>query len=82
MGVLGSLFGGVFLATRGGDKQKQTTPPIQASSKDEETFIQYVPALPIACVWMVWDILSGSNHARRVSLSDEGRHGRYDRQTT
>ncbi|KAG2416616.1 hypothetical protein HFD88_007831 [Aspergillus terreus] len=40
MGVLGSLFGGVFLATRGGDKQKQTTPPIQASSKDEETFIQ------------------------------------------
>ncbi|KAL5355898.1 hypothetical protein BJX96DRAFT_142024 [Aspergillus floccosus] len=40
MGVLGSLFGGVFLATRGGSQQKQTTPPIQASSKDEETFIQ------------------------------------------
>ncbi|KAL4889557.1 hypothetical protein BDV59DRAFT_186420 [Aspergillus ambiguus] len=40
MGVLGSLFGGVFLATRGGGQQKQAAPPIQASSKDEETFIQ------------------------------------------
>ncbi|THC99204.1 hypothetical protein EYZ11_001292 [Aspergillus tanneri] len=40
MGVLGSLFGGVYLATRGGSDKKQATPPIQASSKDEETFIQ------------------------------------------
>lgn len=42
MGVLGSLFGGVYLATRGGSQPKQAAPPIQASSKDEETFIQYV----------------------------------------
>lgn len=42
MGVLGSLFGGVYLATRGGGDKKPASPPIQASSKDEETFIQYV----------------------------------------
>ncbi|OOF91322.1 hypothetical protein ASPCADRAFT_211156 [Aspergillus carbonarius ITEM 5010] len=40
MGVLGALFGGVGLATRGGSQPKPATPPIQASSKDEETFIQ------------------------------------------
>ncbi|RAQ47724.1 hypothetical protein AFGD_010380 [Aspergillus flavus] len=48
MGVLGSLFGGVYLATRGGSQPKQAAPPIQASSKDEETFIQYV--LPLRCL--------------------------------
>ncbi|KAE8326150.1 hypothetical protein BDV39DRAFT_193878 [Aspergillus sergii] len=42
MGVLGSLFGGVYLATRGGSQPKQAAPPIQASSKDEETFIQKI----------------------------------------
>ncbi|KAL2832446.1 hypothetical protein BDW59DRAFT_157274 [Aspergillus cavernicola] len=41
LGILTSLFGGVFLATRGGSAQKKpAAPPIQASSKDEETFIQ------------------------------------------
>ncbi|PYH87507.1 hypothetical protein BO71DRAFT_404608 [Aspergillus ellipticus CBS 707.79] len=40
MGVLGALFGGVGLATRGGGQPKPATPPIQAASKDEETFIQ------------------------------------------
>ncbi|OKL62504.1 hypothetical protein UA08_02759 [Talaromyces atroroseus] len=40
MGVLGSLFGGVYLATRGGGKKKDVTPPINAGSKDEEKFIQ------------------------------------------
>ncbi|KAL1998864.1 hypothetical protein VTN02DRAFT_5465 [Thermoascus thermophilus] len=41
MAVLGSLFGGTYLATRGGDKQKKEQgPPINASSKDEEQFIQ------------------------------------------
>ncbi|GFF33783.1 ATP synthase subunit K, mitochondrial [Aspergillus udagawae] len=40
MGVMGALFGGVFLSTRGGGQKKQATPPIQASSKDEEKFIQ------------------------------------------
>ncbi|RAK95459.1 ATP19 family protein [Aspergillus ibericus CBS 121593] len=40
MSVLGALFGGVGLATRGGSQPKPAAPPIQASSKDEETFIQ------------------------------------------
>ncbi|KAF7122426.1 hypothetical protein CNMCM5793_000451 [Aspergillus hiratsukae] len=39
MGVMGTLFGGIFLSTRGGGQKKQATPPIQASSKDEEKFI-------------------------------------------
>ncbi|KAK8188391.1 hypothetical protein HDK77DRAFT_485055 [Phyllosticta capitalensis] len=39
--VLGSLFGGIALAT-GGSKAKKVdnTPPINASSKDEENFIK------------------------------------------
>ncbi|GIK07847.1 hypothetical protein KXV22_005444 [Aspergillus fumigatus] len=40
MGVMGTLFGGIYLSTRGGGQKKQATPPIQASSKDEEKFIQ------------------------------------------
>ncbi|PYH47200.1 ATP19 family protein [Aspergillus saccharolyticus JOP 1030-1] len=39
MGVLGALFGGVKLAMGGGSQPKPATPPIQASSKDEEDFI-------------------------------------------
>ncbi|KAL4877323.1 hypothetical protein BJY04DRAFT_222267 [Aspergillus karnatakaensis] len=40
LGILSSLFGGVYLATRGPSAPKPAAPPIQASSKDEETFIQ------------------------------------------
>lgn len=45
MATLGTVFGGTYLATRGGgDKSKQNKggkaqPPIQASSKEEEAFI-------------------------------------------
>jgi ATP synthase subunit K len=42
MGVLGSLFGGIYFASRGGGKKKDIAPPINAGSKDEEKFIQYV----------------------------------------
>lgn len=42
MGVLGSLFGGVFLLSGGSKKATQQGPPINASSKGEEDFIQYV----------------------------------------
>ncbi|KAM0121456.1 hypothetical protein ACP6JC_001879 [Aspergillus fumigatus] len=50
MGVMGTLFGGIYLSTRGGGQKKQATPPIQASSKDEEKFIQYVAStLDICC---------------------------------
>jgi len=40
MGTLGLLFGGSWAATRGGSKAPQSTPPINAGSKDEEKFIQ------------------------------------------
>ncbi|KAL1880479.1 hypothetical protein Plec18167_003883 [Paecilomyces lecythidis] len=43
MGVLGSIFGGTYLATRGGSAKKTAQgPPINAGSKDEEQFIQCV----------------------------------------
>jgi len=40
MGTLGLLFGGSWAATRGGSKAPQSTPPINAGSKDEEKLIQ------------------------------------------
>ncbi|KAH8690861.1 hypothetical protein BGW36DRAFT_306472 [Talaromyces proteolyticus] len=40
MGVLGALFAGSWLATRGGSDKKELGPPINAGSKDEEKFIQ------------------------------------------
>lgn len=47
MATLGSIFAGSWLAAGGGEKPKTAQgPPINASSKDEENFIQYVPALP------------------------------------
>lgn len=50
MGILGSVFGGTYLATRGGgakEQQKiQQGPPVAAGSKDEEDFIQYVLSFP------------------------------------
>ncbi|EXJ80959.1 hypothetical protein A1O3_07247 [Capronia epimyces CBS 606.96] len=38
--TLGATFGLPWLLTRGGSSKKSTTPPINASSKDEEKFIQ------------------------------------------
>ncbi|KAK5939544.1 hypothetical protein PMZ80_007922 [Knufia obscura] len=40
MATLGVMFGGSWAATRGGSKAPQSTPPINAGSKDEEKFIQ------------------------------------------
>lgn len=42
MGVLGTMFGGVFLLSGGSKKVVSQGPPINASSKGEEDFIQYV----------------------------------------
>lgn len=44
IGTLTTVFGGAFLATRGGGKKEgaKNTPPINASSKEEENFITYV----------------------------------------
>lgn len=46
MGVLGTLFAGSW-AMMGGSKKTSANnqPPINASSKDEENFIQYVKIL-------------------------------------
>ena len=41
MATLGAVFGGSWLAMRGGEKKTAQGPPINASSKDEEAFIQY-----------------------------------------
>ncbi|KAF4553018.1 Hypothetical protein D9617_8g050310 [Elsinoe fawcettii] len=40
IGVLTILFGGSYAAMRGPGKKTTQAPPIQASSKDEENFIQ------------------------------------------
>jgi F-type H+-transporting ATPase subunit k len=43
MATLGSIFAGSWAAMSGGEKPKTAQgPPINASSKDEENFIQYV----------------------------------------
>lgn len=42
MGVLGTMFGGVFLLSGGSSKAVQQSPPIKAASRGEEDFIQYV----------------------------------------
>ena len=43
MGVLGSIFAGSWAAMGGGEKPKTAAgPPINASSKEEGDFIQYV----------------------------------------
>ncbi|EXJ90503.1 hypothetical protein A1O1_03606 [Capronia coronata CBS 617.96] len=40
MATLGVTFGAPWLLTRGGSSKQSPTPPINASSKDEEKFIQ------------------------------------------
>lgn len=45
MATLGVMFGGSAFALRGGEKKTQTTPPLNAESKDEEKFIQSDPCL-------------------------------------
>ena len=42
IGVLSTMFGGVFHLSGGSSKAVQQSPPIKASSRGEEDFIQYV----------------------------------------
>lgn len=42
MATLGTTFAGAALAMGGKEKVKEKGPPINAASKDEEQFIQYV----------------------------------------
>lgn len=41
MATLGTTFAGAWLSMRGGDKGDKTTPPINAKSKEEESFVKY-----------------------------------------
>ena len=43
--TLGTTFAGAAYAMSGKDKAKEQGPPINAGSKDEEQFIQYVDVL-------------------------------------
>ncbi len=45
MATLGTTFAGAAFAMGGKEKAKEQGPPINASSKDEEDFIQYVHSL-------------------------------------
>lgn len=48
LATLGTTFLGAYVAMSGGDKKKKETgPPINATSKDEEKFIQYVAHVSI-----------------------------------
>jgi hypothetical protein len=42
IGVLSTMFGGIALLSGGSSKAVQQSPPIKASSRGEEDFIQYV----------------------------------------
>ena len=42
MATLGTMFAGGAFALGGKEKSKQQGPPINATNKDEEKFIQYV----------------------------------------
>jgi hypothetical protein len=50
------MFGGVFLLSGGSSKAVQQSPPIKASSRGEEDFIQYVPNITraISQVMRTW----------------------------
>jgi F-type H+-transporting ATPase subunit k len=41
MATLGTTFFGSWLALRGGPKEEQQGPPLNAKSKEEESFIKY-----------------------------------------
>ncbi|KAI5199505.1 hypothetical protein E4T42_01457 [Aureobasidium subglaciale] len=58
LGILTSLFAGIGYASSGGAKKVTgSTPPINASSKDEADFIQYVAS---------FSLLPGSERARNI----------------
>ena len=78
IGVLSTMFGGIALLSGGSSKAVQQSPPIKASSRGEEDFIQYVSdALATHCdatCQAVWEF------GQRANLSakeiPQGRRGR------
>jgi hypothetical protein len=68
------MFGGVFLLSGGSSKAVQQSPPIKASSRGEEDFIQYVTSTTRAITHKTriqegrWDM--GLTHVSRKFLKD------------
>lgn len=68
------MFGGVFLLSGGSSKAVQQSPPIKASSRGEEDFIQYVTSTTRAFTHKTriqegrWDM--GLTHVSRKFLKD------------
>jgi hypothetical protein len=80
MGVLGTMFGGIALLSGGSSKAVQQSPPIKASSRGEEDFIQYVSITPAinygAIQSAAWKTGQGANtHAKEIP---QGRRGREE----
>jgi hypothetical protein len=83
MGVLGTMFGGIALLSGGSSKAVQQSPPIKASSRGEEDFIQYVSITPAinygAIQSAAWKTGQGANtHAKEIP---QGRRGREELDT-
>ena len=72
------MFGGVFLLSGGSSKAVQQSPPIKASSRGEEDFIQYVSiAVATHCdatCQAVWKIGQRANTSAKEI--PQGRRGR------
>lgn len=74
IGVLSTMFVGVWAATGGKKQMAGAAPAINASSRDEENFIQYVasastpsPTIPL-CLWTI----SGLSlpYESRIAMAD------------
>ena len=63
MATLGTTFLGAYLSMRGGAKSETQSPPINAKSKEEESFVKY--ETPSTC-----DSGGSTNH--RLELVDRG----------
>jgi hypothetical protein len=80
MGVLGTMFGGIALLSGGSSKAVQQSPPIKASSRGEEDFIQYVSnALATRCdVIRPADWRIGQRANASAKEIPQGRRGREE----
>ena len=83
IGVLSTMFGGIALLSGGSSKAVQQSPPIKASSRGEEDFIQYVlNTLATHCDTLRRDSLGNLEDWTRANTSakeiPQGRSGREE----
>lgn len=83
IGVLSTMFGGIALLSGGSSKAVQQSPPIKASSRGEEDFIQYVlNTLATHCDTLRRDSLGNLEDWTRANTSakeiPQGRRGREE----